>query len=72
MNCEVRSDAQLQVRPAFENYKRWCERQHEQADLNQTRFGKKMKERFPPDATNKRNTVYAGIDLRPNMLSNPF
>jgi putative DNA primase/helicase len=70
-NCDICADGRLPALPAFENYKKWCERQRERQDLNQTTFGKKMKERFPPDPKNKRNTVYQGIALRAALLYDP-
>ena len=63
-NCEIRADGRLQAGPAFEDYKRWCERQREKPDLNQKTFGQLMSERYPPDLKNKRNPFYTGIALR--------
>jgi putative DNA primase/helicase len=70
--CEIRPDGRLQAAPAFDHYRLWCDRQREQPNLNLKTFGQKMQLRYPPDATNRRNTVYVGIALRMAPPGSPF
>lgn len=62
--CEIRPDASLQAKIAFDSYIRWCQQHRETPDYNVKTFGREMGTRFPRDPKKTRLIFYQGIALR--------
>jgi P4 family phage/plasmid primase-like protien len=62
--CEIRRDASLQAKTAFESYIRWCQQHRETAEYNLKTFGREMGTRYPRDPNKTRLTFYQGIALQ--------
>lgn len=60
--CDFLPDGKLQSGPAFQGYRRFCERAREVPEFNQTTFGMEMQKRFQTQKS--RHTYYVGVAFR--------